>query len=525
MQRGNIKKAIKVITNNMSGGVLPLNDETLDLLVQKHPEATRMSDDAILQGPIMPTNPIVYGEIDDNKILKAAKITEGGSGPSGMDADGWRKILVSRVYGETGSDLRKAFAETVKKICIENVSDDSLEAFTACRLVPLDKCPGLRPIGVGEVLRRIAGKVVMFIAKNDVMDSSSNIQMCSGHEAGSEAAIHSMKDMFEKDDTEAVLLVDAANAFNSINREAILHNIRILCPILATYVTNCYKIPARLFVIGGREIKSKEGTTQGDPLGMAIYAIGLTPMLEELKNFNIIMVAFADDLTAVGTFDSLRSWWDNLMKTGPIFGYHPQPTKSWLIVKDARIGDAKRSFNGSNVQLTSAGKRHLGAVIGSGEFRNSYCKEIVDEWVKEIGVLAEVAVTEPQAAYTCFISGYQHKFTYFLRTIPHFDQHLKKLEEVIKHRLLPAILGGHIVTDQERKLLALPPRLGGMGIKIPYEYAEFEYQCSRKVTKALVQQIVDENQPDENDVKQTKYKIKAERSKLYDDKLHCLELN
>ena len=244
-------------------------------------------------------------------------------------------------------------------------------------------------------------------------------------------------------------------------------------------------------------------------------------MLEQLKYLNVKMVAFADDLTADGTFNSLRLWWDDLMQIGPKFGYHPQPKKSWLIVKDARIADAKTSFNGTNVQLTTDGERHLGSVIGSAKFRKSYCASIVEEWVKEIEILAEVAVTEPQAVYTCYISGYQHKFTYFLRTIPHFEQHLTSLEQVIRHRLLPAILGGHTVTDQERNLLALPPRLGGIGIKIPHECAEFEYQSSRKVTESLVQKIID-GKTDDNDNTQTKQQIKTERNKRYEETLEHL---
>ena len=74
--------------------------------------------------------------------------------------------MASNSYGTGDIDLRKAFAEIVKKICIKKTEinvetiETSLEAFLACRLIPLDKNPGLRPIGIGKVLRRIAGKVV-----------------------------------------------------------------------------------------------------------------------------------------------------------------------------------------------------------------------------------------------------------------------------------------------------------------------------------------------------------------------------
>mgnify|MGYP001800026604 CR=1 FL=1 len=88
-----------------------------------------------------------------------------------------------------------------------------------------------------------------------------------------------MKTIFDEENTEAVLLVDASNAFNSINRNVFLHNIKIICPPLAIFVHNCYALPSRLFVIGGIEIKSSEGTTQGDPASMAIYAIAIIPLI------------------------------------------------------------------------------------------------------------------------------------------------------------------------------------------------------------------------------------------------------
>ena len=94
-------------------------------------------------------------------IMIAPTLTKSVSGPPGVDAAGWRRILTSRAFGTATLDLRKMFAQLIKKLCVEELESPSLfESFEACRLILLDKQPGLRPIGVGEVLRRTAGKAV-----------------------------------------------------------------------------------------------------------------------------------------------------------------------------------------------------------------------------------------------------------------------------------------------------------------------------------------------------------------------------
>ena len=82
-----------------------------------------------------------------------------------------------------------------------------------------------------------------------------------------------------------ILLIDAENAFNVINREVMLKNIFVLCPIISTFIQNCYCIPSHLYIIGGTEILSKEGTTQGDPTALAAYTLALTPLLRQLIQF------------------------------------------------------------------------------------------------------------------------------------------------------------------------------------------------------------------------------------------------
>ena len=91
----------------------------------------------------------------------------------------------------------------------------------------------------------------MIISKQDVMKATGSLQVCAGQELGAEAATHAVHDVFKDHTTETVSLIDAENAFNAVNRTAILHNISVICLIISTYISNCYNSPARLFIIGG----------------------------------------------------------------------------------------------------------------------------------------------------------------------------------------------------------------------------------------------------------------------------------
>ena len=78
------------------------------------------------------------------------------------------------------------------------------------------------------------------VLKQDILESSGSLQVCAGHISGSETAMYAMNSLFQNEDTDAVLLVDASNAFNSLNRAAALHNIRIVCPAVTIFAINTY---------------------------------------------------------------------------------------------------------------------------------------------------------------------------------------------------------------------------------------------------------------------------------------------
>ena len=135
--------------------------------------------------------------------------TKGSGGPSGVDANGLRRILASKSFKKSGTNLCAAIATMTRRLCTEFIDPIGIEAILANRLIPLDKGEGaVRPIAVGEVIRRIMGKCVMHVTKPDVIDASGSLQVCAGHKSGSEAAIHAMRSIFDADETDAVLLIE-----------------------------------------------------------------------------------------------------------------------------------------------------------------------------------------------------------------------------------------------------------------------------------------------------------------------------
>ena len=90
---------------------------------------------------------------------------------------------------------------------------------------------------------------------------------------------------------------------------------------------------------------------------------------------------YADDASAGGSLQSLRSWWDCLICSGPQFGYYPNATKTCLIVKFQHLRKARALFQGMGVVITDDGKRHLGYALGTDEFLISYVQDKVSSWV------------------------------------------------------------------------------------------------------------------------------------------------
>ena len=231
-----------MLSKGYENGVLKIDDDILTGLKSKHPPAAEVKQDSLSFGPINELSHCYFYEISKIMTAKATSLTKGAGGPSHLDADQFRHMLLSKKFKTESKELREQIAVLARTIASTLVDPKSIKALTTCRLIPLNKNPGVRPIGVGEVLRWIMGKAINWILKDDMQKSAGPLQTATGLKAGAGAAIHSMRLIFEDSSTEAVILVDANKVFNSINRKVALHN--TVKPLSSGHHQDCEKVSA-----------------------------------------------------------------------------------------------------------------------------------------------------------------------------------------------------------------------------------------------------------------------------------------
>ena len=255
MPAGKISNALRCLDDNQKGSVLSLKEtingeSVLSILQQKHPNAKEADEKYVIEKPddCMEYHFTIFDRINAGTIRKSAMLTHGSHGPSGVDANDWRRWLSN--FGQSSTNLCRSLAGLARLNATEKINSDYLTAYNACRLIPLDKNPGVRPIGVGEVIRRILARTILKCISNDLKALGKNKQLCLGQKSGIEHAIHALREAFSSSDSEALLLIDASNAFNSLNRHLALKNIERICPTIITALRNSYESPSNLYVDG-----------------------------------------------------------------------------------------------------------------------------------------------------------------------------------------------------------------------------------------------------------------------------------
>ena len=496
MMEGRVRSAVRLVTDRTGGGTLdpadkaqgvngPLGKSVFEVLQEKHPSQRAADPSTFLECDTLPL--LEHVNITATHIEIVARRLFGSAGPSGTSSEQWRSFLLR--FGPASSRLRETIASSTRRHANEIVPWNDMRAFLARRGVALDKQPGVRPIGIGEVRQRIEAKAMALATSLDVQAVCGADQLSAGAKAGIEAAVHAMKDVFEAEETEGLLLVDASNAFNSLSRPAALWNCRVLWPRCSRFLFNSYRGHAVILLRSQSTgqlhvLLSQEGTTQGCPLAMLMYAIGVYPLISRLKDpASHKQNWYADDSACGSTLVRIRAWFLRLLELGPAFGYFAEPVKSVLVVKEEHQEQAEIMFADLQVKVVLA-SRFLGGCVGTDDGIHRFVQSKVDTWVHCVERLAEVAKAYPQSAYSAFTRSLSSEWSYLQRVVEGCEAEYGRLRDAIRLLFAPAVFGGEVLKE-EYELLELPVRLGGLALADPVKSATTAFSVSREAARIL----------------------------------------
>ena len=186
------------------------------------------------------------------------------------------------------------------------------------------------------------------------------------------------------------------------------------------------------------------------------------------------------------------------------YGYFVNPKKCILVAKTGCVDEAKKLFESTGVEVCSGGAkdtggeavtegaRHLGAGVGSSAFKSSFVENKVRVWVQQVKDLAEVAATEPHAAFAVFTHCLQGRWTYLSRSMSNLSFLFQPLEDAI-HRVFLSSLLKRDITRLERDIISLPARYGGLGIFNPATESDGAHKASLRLSEPLVTLVMNQD--------------------------------
>ena len=357
-----------------SQGVASNSTATLAALRAKHPRGPAPPQDAAPQNTGSPT-------LTPDEVLNALISFPKGSapGPSGLRP----QHLLDGVRGPDQRVALEALADAVNTLAFGRVPHCLAPAIAGASLHALQKPDGdVRPIAVGETLRRLTSKCLCAVTKDEAAAYLRPLQVGVACSLGAEAVIRTI-DQYSRRHADSpgklILKVDFANAFNTINREPFLRACATVAPAAAKWAWWCYAQTTTL-LFNGAKINSETGVQQGDNLGPLLFALALQPILLQLQALRIagrgldIVVAYLDDLVIAGDDNLVLGAFRLLQNTAPLIGLQLKLSKCEIIPTAGHGSTASLADFPAEIQRKRNGFFDiLGAPVGDA----AHCQEYI----------------------------------------------------------------------------------------------------------------------------------------------------
>ena len=484
MEDGQYKKATQALT---SDGLAQASAEVYEEMLAKHPQVNPPPT------PTAPAPPPV--QVAEGDIIGALRSFPNGSapGPSSFRANHFKEAVFCPSPDRANNAI-KALLGVVKLLCAGGAPPEVVPHLCGASLFACKKKGGgLRPIAVGETLRRLTSKCISRRVQAEAFQVLTPLQVGVGVPVGCEAIVHAVAHV--QDDANFhpeecwTLLLDFSNAFNCVDRGSMFREVRDRIPSMAAWMESCYAAQPVLH-LGEHSILSSCGVQQGDPLGPLGFALTLQPILEKIKEEvpNLLINAwYLDDGTLCGSASDLCSALAIIEEDGPARGLHLNRAKSLLYIPadDPLIHNPLPA----DIPTTRGGFDLLGSPIGPAP----HCESTVLRRVKKVQqILANLRdLQDSQMEATLLRSCLSlPKVAFALRTSP--PSHIQQATLAFDNTMLEALsdLAGGPLPEWSWLKASLPSSLGGLNIRRASLHAPAAYISSLVQSRPLVARIL-----------------------------------
>ena len=443
-------KACMMLTSDTS----PITVDIPSEMKKLHPEGARFELD------------FIPGQLNFSSTSVEAKLKEFPPGSSGGPS-GWRSShLKEMLKAKCKQPFLAALAAYCTRIANGAFSSECMAVITAARLVPIGKpSGGLRPIAVGDVLRRLAGKLLMDVIMAKTTEYLQPEQVGVQVPNAAETAARKIRLWAEDAKPDEVLLqVDMCNAFGTVDRQEMLAEVKNHCPCLFPYAA-AFCRNANILLGDGYSLDSTRGVQQGDVLGPALFAIALQPVIERLRDGGLeLNIWYLDDGLLVGNVNAVKAALTLLKEHLPWRGLELNLSKCRLIGPGAAQPDPV--FDGIPRSSLDEGMVVLGVPVGNPDFMERFVNDVV---TKLTNMAARIELLKNNVAKFLLLRACFGvcRINHLLRSLPlRHGQSLAEKASVIVRKALESILGSP-TPDLCFLLACLPVRKGGMGLQDP----------------------------------------------------------
>jgi len=280
-----------------------------------------------------------------------------GGGPSGWVYEHLKVIAGS----ERAFHLLLGVINTIAQ---GSLPSDIAETMSASLLLPIPKEDGsIRPIAMGDIFSRLAMRCACFQLGESMEKSLAPHQYGVSCKLGAELMVHTIEATLHQNPSFVMAGFDISNAFNCVNRFAMLRllseqpgALRTLFPM----VLQLYGTPAPLIVRGTdhSDLLSSSGTRQGCPLSSYLFALAIQPVLKELHvEFDTVMpLAFADDIRLIGPAEAVQAASRALLDKLGRLNLQCNTSKCWLLNGGGRWRTVEDETGRSRTDVDGSGQ-------------------------------------------------------------------------------------------------------------------------------------------------------------------------